>query len=211
MIAGRAWPSPLEQGAHLVTMSTYKSLGGPPGGLVVTDDGELAERVDRIAHPGLTANFDAGKTAALAVTMLDWKVVGAEYAKAMVACAARLAGELAERGVRVFTTERGATESHQFAVLAHRYGGGQRASRRLRRANLLTCGIGLPVEPVPGDLNGIRIGTPELVRLGFTEADMPRLAGLLARGLDPDGDQAAVGAEVTAWRTRFSGVRFTVG
>src|SRR6476646_5707476 len=87
VIAGRAWESPLRQGAHLMTMSTYKSLGGPAGGLVVTDDAELAERLDHIAYPGLTANFDAGRTAALAVTMLDWKVAGAAYAQRMVSTA----------------------------------------------------------------------------------------------------------------------------
>ena len=65
-IAGGAWPNPLDEGAHLVTMSTYKSLGGPPGGLIVTRDAGLAERLDRIAFPGMTANFDVGRVAALA-------------------------------------------------------------------------------------------------------------------------------------------------
>ena len=71
-----------------MTMSTYKSLGGPAGGVVVTNDAELAQRLDAIAFPGLTANFDAAKAAALAVTMIDWKVAGPAYAAAMVATAA---------------------------------------------------------------------------------------------------------------------------
>jgi glycine hydroxymethyltransferase len=206
MIAGRAWPDPLAEGAHLITMSTYKSLGGPAGGLVVTNDPELAERIEAIAHPGLTANFDAGKTAALAVTMLDWKVAGRDYAAAMVAAAARLAEELAARGVPVFAADRGATRSHQFAVLAARYGGGQAAARLLRAARLLACGIGLPVEPVPGDLSGLRIGTPELVRLGLTDSDMPTLSAFIARGLAGE----PVGPEVTEWRRRLSGVHYVV-
>src|SRR3546814_17086553 len=65
IIAGGAWGDPLAEGAHLMTMSTYKSLGGPAGGLIVTNDAELAERLDAIAYPGLTANFDAAKSAAL--------------------------------------------------------------------------------------------------------------------------------------------------
>ncbi|MGC5015178.1 serine hydroxymethyltransferase [Streptosporangium sp. DT93] len=210
MIAGGLWPNPLEEGAHLITMSTYKSLGGPAGGLIVTDDTELAERLDAIAYPGLTANFDAGKTAALAMTMLDWKAAGPAYARTMAATARRLAGELLALGVPVFAAGRGCTRSHQFAVMAHRYGGGQRAARRLREANLLACGIGLPLEPVEGDVNGLRLGTPEIARLGMTEEDMPVLASFIARGLDEGGDPAAVAAEVTAWRSRFSGVRFTV-
>lgn len=76
IIAGGAWPDPLAQGAHLMAMSTYKSLGGPAGGLLVTNDAELAERLDAIAFPGMTANFDAGRVAALAVSMLDWREHG---------------------------------------------------------------------------------------------------------------------------------------
>ncbi len=91
MIAGRAWQQPLEEGAHLMTMSTYKSLGGPPGGLIVSNDADLTKRLDAIAYPGLTANFDVGKTAALAITMLDWKVHGRAYAKHMADTAAALA------------------------------------------------------------------------------------------------------------------------
>ncbi|WP_433367772.1 serine hydroxymethyltransferase [Streptosporangium sp. CA-115845] len=210
MIAGKAWPQPLAEGAHLITMSTYKSLGGPAGGLIVTNDAELAERLDAIAYPGLTANFDAGKTAALAMTMLDWKAAGPAYAQEMIATARRLADELLALGVPIFAADRGCTRSHQFSVLAHRYGGGQRAARRLREANLLSSGIGLPVEAVEGDVNGLRIGTPEIVRLGMTEADMPELASFIARGLDENVDPGTVAPEVTEWRSRFSGVRFTV-
>ena len=85
LIAGGVWANPLDEGAHMMTFSTYKSLGGPAGGVVVTNDAKIAERLDHIAYPGLTANFDAAKTATLAVTMVDWKSVGAQYAEMMVA------------------------------------------------------------------------------------------------------------------------------
>jgi len=209
LIAGKAWQQPLEEGADVMTFSTYKSLGGPPGGAIVTNDAELAERIDKIAFPGLTANFDAAKSAALAVTMVDWKVAGEAYAAAMVATAARLADELVDGGLPLFTGAHGATRSHQFAVRAQQWGGGQAASKRLRKANLLACGIGLPDTPVDGDVNGLRIGTPELVRLGMTTDDMPALADFIVRGLDQDLDPAAVAPEVTAWRKQFTGVHYT--
>ncbi len=207
MIAGGTWPNPLDEGAHLMTMSTYKSLGGPPGGLLLSNDAELAQRIEAIAYPGLTANFDAGKTAALAQTLLDWTVAGEAYATAMVATARVLADELVAAGLPVFRREEGVTASHQLAVEAAAYGGGQAASARLRRANLLACGIGLPVDPVEGDVNGLRIGTPELARLGMTPGDMPALAGFVARGLT--GDPEAVAAEVAAWRRPFREIHFT--
>jgi glycine hydroxymethyltransferase len=207
VIAGEAWPNPLDQGAHLMTMSTYKSLGGPPSGLLVTNEAEIAQRVESIAYPGLTANFDAGKTAALAQTLLDWTVAGRAYARAMVDTARALAAHLAAAGLPVFSCGQVVTTSHQFAVEAAAYRGGQAASRRLRRANLLACGIGLPVADVPGDVNGIRFGTPELARLGMTAADMPTLASFIARALT--GEPESVRGEVTAWRSRFRNVRFT--
>ena len=136
MIAGRAWQQPLEEGAHLMTMSTYKSFGGPPSGLIVTNEPDLAKRLDAIAFPGLTANFDAAKSASLAITLLDWKEHGKAYAAMMAETATALARGLAERGLPVHARERGCTTSHQFALEAERFGGGQAASKKLRRAHL---------------------------------------------------------------------------
>ena len=59
IIAGKAWSNLLTEGAHLMTMSTYKSLGGPASGLIVSNDENIAQRLDKIAFPGMTANFDA--------------------------------------------------------------------------------------------------------------------------------------------------------
>ena len=93
-----------------------------------------------------------------------------------------------------------ATTSHQFAVMAERWGGGQAAAARLRRANVLASGIGLPVG------EGLRLGTPEIVRRGMTVEHMPELAGLIARALT--GEPEAVAPEVSAFRQRFDGVAF---
>lgn len=210
IIAGGVWANPLDEGAHLMTMSTYKSLGGPAGGLIVTRDAGIAERLDHIAFPGMTANFDAGKSAALAITLLDWRVHGRAYASAMVDVAQALAGALAALGVPVFAAERGMTKSHQFAVEAAAFGGGQAASKTLRKAGFLACGIGLPIAAVEGDLNGLRIGTPELVRRGVTVADAPALAALIAEGLRGN-DPGAVAARVKEMRGRFTGLHFVRG
>ena len=201
MVAGRAWANPLALGAHAMTMSTYKSLGGPPGGLVVSNEAEIAERLDAIAYPGLTANFDAGKTAALAVGLIDWKQHGQAYAAAMQATAKALAMSLHRQGLPVYAAGRGATTSHQFAVEAARWGGGQAAARRIAKAGLLACGIGLPIAPVTGDVNGLRLGVPEIVRLGMAPEHMDELAMLIARALT--GDPGEVAADVAAFRHRF--------
>lgn len=206
MVAGRTWANPLAQGAHVMTMSTYKSLGGPPGGLVVGNDAAIAERIDAIAYPGLTANFDAGKVAALAVTLADWKKHGAAYAHAMCDTARALAQALHREGLPVYAMARGATTSHQFAVEAARWGGGQAAAKRMARAGLLACGIGLPIAPVEGDINGLRLGVPEIVRLGMAAEHMGELGALIARAL---GDRPeAVARDVEAFRQRFRELHF---
>lgn len=207
IIAGGAWPNPLDQGAHLMTMSTYKSLGGPAGGLIVTNDADLAERLDHIAFPGMTANFDAAKSAALAISLLDWVEHGAEYAQAMIALAQALAAELVALGLPVFGGADQATRSHQFALMAGAFGGGQAASKTLRNAGFLACGIGLPAAPVAGDMNGLRLGTPELVRRGVTPGDAPALAALIAEALKAN-DPAGVAARTAEMRAGFRGLHF---
>lgn len=207
IIAGGQWANPLAEGAHVMTMSTYKSLGGPAGGLIVTNEAELAEALDHIAFPGMTANFDAGRVAALALTLLDWRDLGADYAARMISVARALADALQAEGLPVFAAGRGATRSHQFAVEAAAFGGGQAASKTLRKAGFLACGIGLPLPEVPGDLNGLRIGTPELVRRGVTEADAPALARLIAGALRSN-DPAGLAAETAALRAGFQGLHY---
>jgi glycine hydroxymethyltransferase len=80
----------------------------------------------------------------------------------------------------------------------------------MAEAGLLACGIGLPIAAVEGDLNGLRIGTPEIVRLGMKVEHMDQLADFIARSLDVSVDSQSVKSEVTQWRKQFSGVHYTV-
>ena len=204
MIAGEVWPNPLSIGADLMTMSTYKSLGGPAGGLVLTNRPDLAERIDAIAYPGLTANFDAGKTAALAITMLDWLDHGTTYATAMASTASALSTSLDRLGVPVHRTAGGFTTSHQLAIDATTWGGGHAAALRLREANILACAIGLPGLD---DFAGLRLGTPEIVRWGMTPADMPELADLIEKGLRADKSHSVAHC-ISAFRQRFTTLHY---
>ena len=207
IIAGKAWPNPLDEGAHLMTMSTYKSLGGPPSGLIVTREAELARRLEEIAFPGLTANFDAAKSAALAVSLLDWRDHGTAYAQTMVEMSKALARACQAEDLPVFRTTAGSTQSHQFAIEAAAFGGGQAASRTLRKAGFLACGIGLPSAPVEGDMNGLRIGTPELVRWGMSAEHAPELAQRIAAALRSNAPEA-MAPDTASWRAGFDQLHF---
>jgi glycine hydroxymethyltransferase len=201
-IAGGAWPNPLSAGAHVMTSSTYKSLAGPPSGLLVTTEAAIAERVDAIAFPGMTANFDVANTAALAMTLVDWQVHGAAYAADMVTAATDLAGSLIDAGVPVFATADGPTRSHAFAIDSGTEGG-DAASRRLGRANLLVSGIGLPHDAGAG----VRLGTNEIVRWGIVGEHLTELGDLIAASWHAD-DPTAIADEVSAFRRRFTEIGY---
>lgn len=207
IIAGKAWRDPLAEGAHFMTMSTYKSLGGPAGGLIVTNDPDIAQSLDAIAFPGMTANFDAAKSAALAVTMLDWRDHGKAYAAQMIDVSMKLAEALHGLGLPVFAAEQGFTRSHQFAIEAARFGGGQAMSQAIRKAGFLACGIGLPLPEIAGDMNGLRIGTPELVRWGVGPEHVERLATLIASAIRSDRPETLL-AETSAFRQQFDRLHY---
>jgi glycine hydroxymethyltransferase len=209
LIAGGAFQQPLAEGAHLMTMSTYKSFGGPPSGLVLTNEAELAQKLEAIAYPGLTANFDLSKTAALIVAALDVREHGRAYAQMCMANAQALAASLYARGCPVYAVDgRGFTVSHHVALPAHKWGGGTQASRLLEPANILASGIGLPLPPIDGDFNAVRLGTQEITRWGFTPDNMPDVAELMCRVLVKAEAPEAVRPDVIALRKNFQELKF---
>ncbi len=211
LIAGGAFPSPLDHGVDILTMSTYKSFGGPPGGLVLTNDPGVAERLDRIAYPGLTANSDVGRMAALAVAEADLSAHGHSYAHRCIENARALASALRAEGFAVMAESAGYTCSHHIAVDARPLGGGTSASRRLEPANILATGIPLPVSVVEGDYNGLRLGTQEVTRWGMGPAEMIRIARFMARRALAGERPEAIRRDVAALRDAFRTIGFCIG
>jgi glycine hydroxymethyltransferase len=211
LIAGGAMPSPLDHGADVLTMSTYKSFGGPPGGLVLTNDPSIAERLDRIAFPGLTANSDMGRLAALAVAEADLLVYGRAYARRCVENAQTLAAALRAEGFAVMAESAGYTRSHHVAVDARSLGGGTKVARQLEPANILATGIPLPITAIQGDYNGLRLGTQEVTRWGMGGAEMTHIARLMARHVITREQTEVIGREVIALRDAFRTIGFCIG
>lgn len=210
LIAGGEFQQPLAEGAHIMTSSTYKSFGGPPSGMILTNKPELAQRLDAIAYPGLTANFDLSKTAALIVAALDIREYGTDYAKMCIENAQRLAEELATRDVPVHhVAGKGYTASQHVALPAHNYAGGMTGSLLLEKANLLVSGIGLPLPPIDGDaFNAIRLGTQEITRWGMKPDDMPQIAELISRVLVNGEKPEQVKPDVITYRSQFQTLEY---
>ncbi|MEV8636797.1 glycine hydroxymethyltransferase [Streptosporangium sp. NPDC051023] len=200
LIAGGRFQRPLEEGAHLLTMSTYKSFGGPPGGAVVTREEDLARRVSAAAYPGLTANYDASRLAPLAVTAAEHAANGPGYADACIANARALAAALAVEGFAVAAAHLGWTVSHHVAIDAAAFGGGDEAARLLAEGGVYLSGIGLP-DQAPGEpMRGLRIGTQEVTRRGFAPDTMHQIAVLMRRLLIDGHAPAKVMQDTVALR-----------
>ena len=202
--------SPLDEGAHVVTFSTYKSLGGPSGGMLLTNDAELAQRIERIAYPGLTANFDDGRIAALAISLAGFASFGADYVAAMLVNGRTLARALADHGLPVVAAAHGYTTTHHVALDARRFGGGDHAARRLARCAIHTSGIGLPGDELPGDYNGLRFGVQEVTRWGMGPNEMHIIAGLVADRLLDRRPVEAIWRDVRALRAGFQRLRYVL-
>ena len=210
LIAGGAFQDPLVEGAHLMTTSTYKTFGGPPGGLVVTNDPELACRIDTVAYPGMTANFDCARVASFAVAAAELLEFGSAYAKACLANAQGLAGALAAEGFDVLAATHGFTRSHHVAVDVHGLGSGAEVARRLEAAHIiLSKFILLRDAGAPsGQMSGLRLGLQEVTRRGLGPSEMSEIARFMRRVVLDGADPSSVGQEVRSLRQRFPKVQY---
>ena len=209
LIAGGEFQRPLKEGADLMTGSTYKSFGGPPSGMVFTNSAELAACLDKIALPGLTANFDLSRAAAMVIAVLDLLTHGREYAKMCIANAKALAESLHTGGCEVFhVSGKGFTNSQHVALPAATYGGGDTASKLLEKSNLFTSGIGLPLPPVPGDFNAMRLGTQEITRWGMRPENMETIADFFCRLLLKQEKPEKLKSEVIEFRKAFQKLHY---
>jgi glycine hydroxymethyltransferase len=202
LIAEGRFQAPLREGADLMSFSTYKSFGGPAGGVLATNDEDLAERLATAVYPGLTANYDIARLLPLGAAALDHARSGGAYADACIASARALAQGLAAQDLAVLGPPPDHTDSHHVAIDVRAHGGGTRVARRLAEANILLSEIGCPVHEDPDPAGAIRIGTQSLTRQGFAAADMPEIAQAIARGVPEHADLHALRDDVAAIRRR---------
>ncbi|MQA95353.1 MAG: glycine hydroxymethyltransferase [Streptosporangiales bacterium] len=200
LVAGRRFQRPLKQGAHVMTFSTYKSFGGPPGGAIVTDDAALAERISDAVYPGMTANYDPGRLAPLAAAAAEAIEDDGAYPDACIAAARSFAADLAAAGLDVVAADRGFTESHHVAVDASAFGGGAAAAVRLAEAGIYLSAIALPDQDPAAPEAALRIGTQEVTRRGVGTAGLRQVARWCADVLLHGADPATVKAKVRELR-----------
>ncbi|WP_243094411.1 serine hydroxymethyltransferase [Thermus thalpophilus] len=196
LVAAGLHPNPLPY-AHVVTSTTHKTLRGPRGGLILSQDPELGKRIDKLIFPGIQGgpleHVIAGKAVAFFEALQpEFK----EYSRLVVENAKRLAEELARRGYRIVT---GGTDNHLFLVDLRPKGlTGKEAEERLDAVGITVNKNAIPFDPKPPRVtSGIRVGTPAITTRGFTPEEMPRVADLIDRALT-EGPSEALREEVRA-------------
>ncbi len=207
LVATGVHPSPFPH-AHVVTTTTHKTLRGPRGGLVLTDDEAIAKKVDRKVFPGSQGGPLMHMIAAKAVGFAEaLRPEFTDYCRQIVANAKTLAAGLAGHGYRLCS---GGTDNHLMLVdLRPRDENltGLDAEGWLEAAGIIANKNGIPNDPRPPRVtSGLRLGTPALTTRGFKEREMQEVATLFDRVLGSNGDEAVtkqVREDVLALCARF--------
>ena len=191
LIAAGVYPNPVPF-ADVVTSTTHKSLRGPRGGIILSNDEAIAKKINSAIFPGLQGgplmHVIAGKAVAFKEALSpEFKA----YQEQVVKNAAALANTLIERGLRIVS---GRTESHVMLVDLRPKGlTGKEAEAILGSAHMTCNKNGIPNDPQkPMVTSGIRLGSPAFTTRGFKEAEAVKVGHLIADVLDNPNDAATI-------------------
>ena len=204
LIAGGVAENPLKHGFHVMTTTTHKTLRGPRGGLILSMGvvssplkkpaktlANIPTLIDRAVFPGMQGGPHMNTIAAKAVAFGEaLQPEFREYARNIVANAARLANELQQRGFVLVT---GGTSNHLILADVHKSFGidGKAAEQAIDKIGLTLNANAVPDDSLPMFRpSGIRLGTPALTTRGCTPSDMPQIAEWMKQAIDARDDDA---------------------
>ena len=211
LVAGGAHPSPFPH-AHVATTTTHKTLRGPRGGMILTNDEALAKKINSAIFPGLQGGPLMHVIAAKAVSFHEALTPEFKnYAHAVVANAKAMAERIVAGGYALVT---GGTDNHLMLVDLRPKGlTGKAAEAAMGRAHITCNKNGVPYDPAPPTItSGVRLGSAAATSRGFGTAEFAEVGDLIVRTLDglaahgESGNaatEAAVRAEVAALTRRF--------
>ena len=211
LVAGGAHPSPFPH-AHVVTSTAHKTLRGPRSGFILTNDEDLAKKINSAVFPGLQGGPLMHVIAAKAVAFGEaLRPEFKDYAKQVVLNAQALADELMKGGLDIVT---GGTDTHLMLVDLRPKGvKGNQTEDALGRAHITCNKNGIPFDPEkPTVTSGVRLGSPAGTTRGFGEEEFRQIGrwivevvdGLAANGPDDNAEvEARVAGEVKALCARF--------
>ena len=210
LVAAGLYPSPFPH-AHVATTTTHKTLRGPRGGMILTNDEDIAKKVNSAIFPGIQGGPLMHVIAAKAVAFGEALQPGfKDYQALVIRNAQALADELRKGGLDIVT---GGTDTHLMLVDLRPKGvKGNATEKALGRAHITCNKNGIPFDTEkPTITSGVRLGTPAGTTRGFAEAEFRQIGrwitevvdGLAANGEDNGAVEAKVRAEVQALCDRF--------
>jgi glycine hydroxymethyltransferase len=214
LIAGKQFQDPLREGADVMSGSTHKTLPGPQGGMIVSDhkgdtkeDQSFLNRLNFGVFPGVTSSYHLHHVAAKAVAYAEHLEFGEAYAKQTILNAQHLAQALHEQGFKVFGESLGFTKSHQI-LLSVGEKKGREAAKTLEQAGIVTNMNTIPGDTDPLNPSGLRLGTPELTRIGMKKEEMKDIALFYDRVLHKKEDPKKVKKDIKEFRSRFQTIHY---
>ncbi|UCH72201.1 MAG: serine hydroxymethyltransferase [Thermoplasmatales archaeon] len=214
LIAGKQFQDPLREGADVMSGSTHKTLPGPQGGMILSDHkGDTNENKSFLrklgfgVFPGVTSSYHLHHVAAKAIAYAEHLEFGERYAKQIIKNARKLGQSLHERGFKVFGEKLGFTESHQI-LLDIGPGKGKEASKKLEDAGIITNMNTIPGDADPLNPSGLRLGTPELTRIGMKEKEMDEVAEFYERVLLKNQELEKIKSDVKEFRKDFQELHY---
>ena len=214
LIGGKQFQDPLREGADVMSGSTHKTLPGPQGGMIVSDhkgdtdeDKSFLRKLGFGVFPGVTSSYHLHHVAAKAIAYAEHLEFGEEYAKQTISNAQAFAQALHERGFKVFGEKLGFTKSHQI-LLAIGPGKGKEASKKLEDAGIITNMNTIPGDKDPLNPSGLRLGTPELTRLGMKKSEMEAIADFYERAILKKEDLKKIKKDVKEFRKDFQELHY---
>ncbi len=207
LVAGGVHPSPFPH-AHIVTTTTHKTLRGPRGGLILTNDEEIAVKIDRAVFPGSQGgplmHIISGKAVCFGEALQpEFK----EYSRKVIENAQALAKSLSNRGFRLVS---GGTDNHLMLVdLRDKLpdNTGKEVAVWMESAGMIANHNGIPKDPRPPmQTSGIRLGTPAVTTRGMGPSEMDQIAEWIDRVIISKGDdsvQAGIRKEIKKFCLNF--------
>ena len=176
--------------ADIITTTTHKILRGPRGALIMTNDADLAQRIDKAVFPGLQGGPHNNNIAGIAIALEDaLKPTYTDYCKQVILNAKALAKAMQDRGFEIVS---GGTENHLLLLdLRNKNIDGDTLSKALNKVNIETNKNTIPFDTAsPFKPNGIRLGTPAVTTLGLKEQDMEKIAEFISQVVDNINNQS---------------------
>ena len=193
--------------ADIITTTTHKILRGPRGALILTNDAELAQKIDKAVFPGLQGGPHNNNIAGIAIALEDaLKPEYTDYCKQVILNAKSLAKAMQNRGFDIVS---GGTENHLILVdLRNKNIDGNTLSKALNTVNIETNKNTIPFDTAsPFNPNGIRLGTPAVTTIGLKEQDMEIIAEFISQVTNSIGDQdklAQIQTQVITFISQFN-------